>query len=262
MSSPHAIAPLALHDHAGTPKSGATIPFARLLRVEWGKATDTRAARWLLGITGLASIAIMLAPILAKTKIAQTTQHYVQFPAFVLSTLLPVVAILTLTSEWTQRTVLTTFTQEPRRSRVVAAKVAVSGLLALAATAFGAAVAAGGVVLVEAGGRHVTDNLGWGQLIGFPLFLLANMLLGTAFGAVLHNSAAAIVLVFVLPTAFTFLGQAVHGVQQWLDPSTTFGWMMTGEWAGHGAKMAASLAVWVVVPLVAGMVRTVRREIK
>ena len=32
-------------------RSGATfpgIPFGRLVRVEWGKATDTRAARWLL----------------------------------------------------------------------------------------------------------------------------------------------------------------------------------------------------------------------
>lgn len=240
----------------------ATIPFARLLRVEWGKATDTRAARWLLAITGVATLGIMLAPILARTKIDQTTQHYVQFPAFVLSMLLPVVAILTMTSEWTQRTVLTTFTQEPRRSRVVAAKVAVSGLLALAATAYGALLAAGGVALVEAGGRHVTDNLGWGQLIGFPLFLLANMLLGTAFGAVLHNSAAAIVLVFVLPTAFSFLGEAVHSVQQWFDPGTTFGWMVTGDWAGHGAKMAVSIAVWIVVPLAAGFVRTVQREIK
>ena len=245
-----------------SPHAPTTIPFTRLLRVEWGKATDTRAARWLLAITGLATLGIMLAPILAKTKIEQTTQHYVQFPAFVLATLLPVVAILTMTTEWTQRTVLTTFTQEPRRSRVVAAKVVVSGLLSLAATAFGALLAIGGVELVEAGGRHVTDNMGWGQLIGFPLFLLANMLLGTAFGAVLHNSAAAIVLVFVLPTAFGFLGQAVHGVQQWLDPGTTFGWMVSGDWAGHGPKMAVSVAVWLVVPLVAGFARTVRREIK
>lgn len=239
-----------------------TIPFGRLLRVEWGKATDTRAARWLLAITALAATAIMLAPILARTKIAQTTQHYVQFPAFVLATLLPVVAILTLTSEWTQRTVLTTFTQEPRRSQVVWAKVAVSALLALAATAFGALLAAGGVALVEAGGRHVVDDVGWGQVIGLPLFLLANMLLGTAFGAVLHNSAAAIVLVFVLPTAFGILGQAVHAVQHWFDPGTTFGWMVNGQWSGHGPEMAVSLATWVVIPLAAGFVRTVRREIK
>jgi ABC-2 type transport system permease protein len=238
------------------------VPFTRLLRVEWGKATDTRAARWLLAVTGLATVAIMLAPILAKSSIDQTTQNYLEFPALVLSTLLPVVAILTMTSEWTQRTVLTTFTQEPRRSRVVAAKVAVSGLLSLAATVFGALLTAGGVALVEAGGRHVTDNLGWGQLIGFPLFLLANVLLGTAFGALLHNSAAAIVLVFVLPTAFNFVGEAVHTIQQWFDPSTTFGWMVDGEWAGHGAKMAVSLAVWVAIPLAAGFARTVRREIK
>ena len=31
------------------------IPFSRLVRVEWAKATDTRAARWLLALVALAS---------------------------------------------------------------------------------------------------------------------------------------------------------------------------------------------------------------
>lgn len=261
MTSTQVLAAPARSDSA-VPAAGRGIPFARLLRVEWGKATDTRSARWLLAITAVATIGIELAPMLAKNNIAQTTQHYVQFPAFVLATLLPVVAILTLTTEWTQRTVLTTFTQEPRRSRVLAAKVAVAGLLSLAATAFGALVAASGGWLVEAGGRHLVDNLGWGQVIGLPLFLLANVMLGTAFGALLHNSAAAIVLVFVLPTAFGFLGQAVPTVQHWFDPNTTFGWMLTGEWSGHGAQLAVALTTWLVLPLAAGLVRTARREIK
>lgn len=238
------------------------IPFTRLLRVEWGKATDTRSARWLLTITGLVTVAIMLAPILAKKSIAQTSEHYLQFPAFVLSTLLPVVAILTLTTEWTQRTVLTTFTQEPRRARVFGAKVLVSAILALAAAAFGALVAFGGLWLVEAGGRHIVTNVGWGSLVGFPAFMLANVLLGAAFAAVLQNTAAAIVLVFVLPTAFGLVGGAVHWLQIWFDPGTTFSWMVDGKWSGHVPNIAVSVVTWVLLPLAAGLVRTVRREIK
>ena len=42
---------------------------------------------------------------------------------------LPVVAILMLTSEWSQRSAFTTFTQEPRRIRVVNAKLAASMVL-------------------------------------------------------------------------------------------------------------------------------------
>jgi hypothetical protein len=240
----------------------AGIPFARLLRVEWGKATDTRAARWLIAITAVATVAIMLAPVLAKHSVSQTWRNYVDFPAFVLATLLPVVAILTLTTEWTQRTVLTTFTQEPRRGRVVSAKVLVSVLLALAAAAFGGVVSGAAGWLVEAGGRDITGHFGWAQFVGFPLFLLLNILMGTAFGAALHNSAAAIVLFFVLPTACGFLGEAVHPVQTWFDTSTVFSWVLTGDWSGHAANVVVCTATWVALPLAAGLVRTLRREIK
>jgi ABC-2 type transport system permease protein len=97
------------------------IPFRRLLRVEWGKATDTRAARWLLVLVALSTMGLMLRPLLAAGT-EQSLSNYVYFAGVGLAILLPVVAILTLTSEWSQRTVLTTFTQEPRRIRVVLAK--------------------------------------------------------------------------------------------------------------------------------------------
>ena len=72
----------------------------------------------------------MLAPLLAPSSIDQTYTSYLGFAAIGLTILLPVVSILTLTSEWSQRTALTTFTQEPRRMRVINAKIAVSLMLA------------------------------------------------------------------------------------------------------------------------------------
>jgi len=88
------------------------IPFARLVRVEWGKATDTRAARWLLIAVAATTVGLMLAPILSPSSIEQSYTSYFGFAAVALSILLPVVSILTLTSEWSQHTALATFVLE------------------------------------------------------------------------------------------------------------------------------------------------------
>lgn len=239
----------------------AGIPFSRLLRVEWGKATDTRAARWLLALVAVSTIGLMLAPLLAASSIDQTYTSYLGFAAIGLSILLPVVSILTLTSEWSQRTVLTTFTQEPRRTRVINAKITVSILLAGAAAVFGALVTAAGLAVAAASGRDLVANLDAGVAVGYLLFVLLNVLMGVAFGALLHNSAAAIVLYFALPTAFALLGRAVGSVADWLDSTTTFDWILQGHWAGHTPQIVVSTVIWVALPLAAGLVRTVRREI-
>src|SRR2546421_152111 len=47
--------------------------------------------------------------------------------------LLPIVGLLAITSEWSQRTALTTFARVPRRERVIAAKLLAGVALALAA---------------------------------------------------------------------------------------------------------------------------------
>lgn len=238
------------------------IPFRRLFGVEWSKAVDTRAARWLIAISAVATMAIMLAPTLAKGSIEQTYRNYLDFPTFVATTLLPIVAILTMTTEWTQRTVLTTFTQEPRRGRVVAAKVGAGLLLGVLTAAFVALVTAATVWIVEGSGRDVHGHLSASEILGFVLFVLLNMLLAIAFGAALHNTAAAIVLIFVLPIGFGFLGSAAPVVQKWLDPSTTFDTVLAGSWGGHVPQILVGVTLWIALPLAAGVVRTLRREIK
>src|SRR3954452_5973048 len=184
------------------------IPFPRLVRVEWAKATDTRAARWLLALVALSTAAMMLAPVLAPTKIDQTYTSYLGVAAFALSILLPVVAILMLTGEWSQRSVYTTFTQEPRRIRVVEAKVAASLVLGGGAAAFGGVVTAAGLGLASASGRALEANLSVGAITGYLLFVLLNILAGVALGALLQNSAIAIATSFALPAVFALLGTA------------------------------------------------------
>ena len=171
-------------------------------------------------------------------------------------------SILTLTGEWSQRTAMTTFTQESRRSRVINAKLAVSVLLALAGAAFGALVTAAGLAVAAAVGREVESNLSGIVLVGFLLFVLLNVMTGVVFGLLLQNSAAAVALYFALPIISGLLSQALSSdAVQWVDTTTTFDWVMYGQWSGHTPQIAFSVVLWILVPFAAGLVRTLRREV-
>jgi ABC-2 type transport system permease protein len=245
----------------GAPPPPGAIPFARLVLVEWSKATDTRAARWLLGLVGLATAGMMLAPILAPTRFDQTYAGYLEVASVAQVTLLPVVAILMLTSEWSHRSVMTTFTQEPRRLRVLIAKVAASLMLGVGAAVFGGVVTAGGLALAAASGRSLEGTLSAGDIAGYLIYLLLNVLGGVAVGAVLHSSATAIAAYFALNIAVALLGTASTLIAEWIDTATTWTWVLDNEWGGHVPQISVSVLVWVVVPLAAGAARTLRRDV-
>ena len=236
------------------------IPFTRLVRVELAKATDTRAARWLLALVALSTAGIMLAPILAPTSFDQTYTSYLGVAGVALAILLPVVAILMVTGEWSQRIAYTTFTQEPRRIRVVNAKLAASLVLSGGAAVFGGVVTAAAVGLASASGREVEANLTVGAIIGYLLYVLLNVLAGVALGALLQSSATAIAACFALPAAFAVLGTASTLVADWIDMST-WEWVLENQWGGHVPQISVSVLFWVAVPLAAGVVRTIRRDV-
>lgn len=237
------------------------IPFPRLVRVEWAKATDTRAARWLLALVGLSTAGLMLVPVIGPTNFPQTHASYLRVAALGLTILLPVVAILLLTGEWSQRTVITTFTQEPRRLRVLNAKVAASVMLGCGAAVLGGVLSAAAVGLALASGRSIEADLSVGAVAGYVLFVLLNVLGGVALGALLQSSAVAIAASFALPAGFAVLGTASTLVSDWIDMSSTWSSVLENDWSGHVAQIAFSVVFWVAVPLAAGAVRTVRRDI-
>lgn len=244
------------------PSSGLRpIRFPRLVRVELAKATDTRAARWLLALVALSTAGMMLAPVLAPASFDQTHTSYLRVAALALSILLPVVAILMLTGEWSQRSAFTTFTQEPRRIRVVNAKLAASLVLGGGAAVFGGVVTAAGLGLASVTGRALEADMSAGAITGYVLFVLLNVLAGVALGALLQNSASAIAASFALPAAFALLGAASKLVAEWIDMSTTFNWVLENEWGGHVPQILVAVLFWVAVPLAVGMVRTTRRDV-
>jgi ABC-2 type transport system permease protein len=106
---------------------------ARLTAVELRKAVDTRAGFWLqLGVVGLAITFAILQAVLGHAS-DHTLRSILESTLFPWYVLLPIVGILLVSSEWSQRTTLVTFTLVPKRTRVLAAKLAAGILLACAA---------------------------------------------------------------------------------------------------------------------------------
>jgi ABC-type transport system involved in multi-copper enzyme maturation permease subunit len=232
-----------------------------LVRIEWAKATDTRSARWLLALVALTTIGLMVVPVVVPTSFDQTYATYLRVAALGLTILLPVVAILLLTGEWSHRSVIATFTQEPRRIRVLNAKVAASVAMGGGAAVLGGALAAAAIGLAAASGRTLEADLTAGAVVGYVLFVLLNVLGGVALGALLQSSAIAIAASFALPAGFAVLGTASTVVADWIDMSSTWNAVLEGDWSGHVAQIAFSVVFWIAVPLAAGALRTVRRDV-
>ncbi|MBP8181066.1 MAG: ABC transporter permease [Acidimicrobiia bacterium] len=243
---------------AAPPTQG--IPFGRLVHAEWVKATDTRAARWLLALTAVSTVGMMLVPVLAPTTFDQTYASYLRVAALGLTILLPVVAILLFTAEWSQGSIMTTFTQEPRRLRVVNAKIAVAISLGTLGALFGGVVAAAGIGVATASGRVLEANLSPGVIAGYLVFVLLNVMAGVALGALLQNSAPAIAASFALPATVAILATASPLLADWIDMSV---WndVLENNWAGNVPNIAFSILFWVAVPLAAGYIRTTRRDV-
>ncbi|PFG34873.1 ABC transporter permease [Sanguibacter antarcticus] len=245
----------------------AAVPFTRLLHVELRKQIDTRAGRWLLITLGIVTALIMLIVVWVSAPENLTFMNLVLGAAVPQSLLLPVIGIMAVTSEWSQRTGMVTFALEPRRGRVVAAKV-------LSALGLGIAAVVAAIVLAavaNVAGMAFQDGVGtwtldWEVLGGFLLTQLLVVAQGVAFGMILLNTPAAIVTYFILPTVLSLLGGLVSWLQtpsQWLDMNSTMGPLVAGTMDGDAwAKLAVSSLVWVVLPLVAGTWRVLHREVK
>ena len=101
----------------------SAVPFGRLIGVELRKMADTRAGTWLLLAIGLITAAIVTIFFFAAPDEQRTFLNFMGATATPQGFVLPVLGILLVTSEWGQRTTLTTFVLEPSRPKVIAAKV-------------------------------------------------------------------------------------------------------------------------------------------
>lgn len=242
------------------------VPLTRLIIVECRKQLDTRAGRWLL-----ITIAVVTAIVLAVLLFVNGGKH--SFRELLLATvtpqalLLPIVGILAVTSEWSQRAALVTFTLEPRRGRVAAAKTISALLVAVIALAAAVALAAlAHLGSIDFRGAETSWSVPIPVLAGFALMLLLGVGQGVGFGMLLLNTPAAIVSYLVLPTVWSVLGGMVASLKAaagWLDLTTTMQPLLEGNMtANQWLRLGTATAVWVLLPLAAGLWRIIRSEVK
>ena len=245
--------------------SVSPVPFGRLARVELRKLTDTRASRWLL-IAITAATPIVLAVMLAVAAPRDLTyDRLVDFSQTPQKFLLPALAILSVTGEWSQRTGLVTFTLVPSRRRVLLAKAAATLGLGLAVIAVAFAAAAAGNLF--AGLRHGDGSWAFGAQ-GFgeiTLLQVSALLQGLAFGVLLRSSAAAIVAYYVVPSVWSLLFGLTSGLKHvapWVDLNTASNPLYTHQITGTGwLQLMSAASIWILLPLAAGTARALRGEI-
>lgn len=253
--------------------STAPTPFGRLVRVELRKTWDTRAGFWLLLSTAALTALVMVIQlsVVVVQDIEVTYNDFLTSTNFSIAVLLPVLGILLLTSEWSQRTAMVTFSLEPRRPHVILAKLVVGIGLAMAAVVVALVLATiCNALYGPLSGATVTWDLGLAQTAAFVLLQVIGMLTGFAFAALLLNSPAAIVIYmvysFVLPGLFE-LGASLIGwfgdLRPWIDFNSAQGPLVDATMTGKDwAYFAVSGLIWLAVPLGIGAWRVLRAEVK
>jgi ABC-2 type transport system permease protein len=259
---------------ATTPRAKASpvpIPMNRIVGVELRKMFDTRSGFWLMASIGIAALLATGATLLFAPDDQLTQEAFSAAIGFPMAVILPMVAILSVTSEWSQRSGLTTFTLVPHRGRVIGAKILAT--LAVAVTSMVLAVVVGAFGNVIGSAITGVDTVWDLSLLNFLLIILGNvlgMLAGFMLGVVIRGSAGAIVgyfvISFVLPTLFMVLANAqawFKDVWPWVDFNYAQGALFNGDpSAAEWAHLGVTGFVWLIVPMAVGLKMIARSEVK
>ncbi|HWI42097.1 MAG TPA: ABC transporter permease [Nocardioides sp.] len=249
----------------------APIPFTRVLGVELRKMFDTRAGFWLMASIVLTSVIATVVTILLGDDHTLTFDDAAAAVGSPMSIVLPIVGVLAVTGEWSQRTALTTFTLVPSRGRVIAAKLINTVVIGLVSMVVALGIGAAGTLISSAiaGTDPVWNIPAW----TFAQIVLANelgMLFGFALGVLFRSTPGAIVGYFVWAFVIPGLSGALAGAQQWwadnagwFDINQTrfelFDGILTGqEWT----QLGLTTGIWVLLPLLIGLRLVMRSEVK
>lgn len=263
-----------LEREARVPRPRATprpIPLSRIVAVELRKMFDTRAGFWLMVGIAIISVVATSATVIFAPRSELTYESFATAIGAPMSILLPIVAILAVTGEWSQRSGLTTFTLIPHRGRVIAAKaISILGVAVVSMVLAAVIGAAGNLIGTSIAGVDTSWNV---SLDEFGLIVLANVLgmaMGFMLAVLMRNSAGAIVGYFAYTALIPTISSALASTQDW--------WQVNGPWfdfsyassrlyqdsmtSEHWAQLGVAGLFWLLIPLAIGLRLVLRSEVK
>lgn len=247
------------------------IPMSRIVGVELRKSFDTRSGFWLLASIGIVSVIATGAVIAFAPESEITYETFATAFGFPMAVILPMIAILSITSEWSQRTGLTSFTLVPHRGRVITGKAIVALVVGVTSMLLAAAIGAVGNVLGSTIlGVDTVWNVSAAELGYIILANLLGMAVGFMLGVLIRNSPGAIVGYFIysllLPTITAVLAETQEWFadkQPWVDFNYAQGALFEGSVSGEQwAQLAVTGLFWLVIPLTVGIWSVLRSEVK
>jgi ABC-type transport system involved in multi-copper enzyme maturation permease subunit len=243
----------------------------RLVAAEWLKLRTTRLL-WatvpaVVLLSAVAVAGLVLSSEAAGVAVLEPTEGVRQAALHLTSTgavLVIVIGIMISAGEYRTQTATDTFLTTPRRSRVVAAKLAIGAILGLALGAIGAAVGLPvAYLLFEADGTAfpASSEEVWLTLGGVVLYASLFAILGVAFGSLVRNQIVAIVSALTLVLLLEqLLTQSGASAAEWLPGNAGAAVVRTpGEFLDPGAGAALLLAYTLLIGS-AGMVVVGRRD--
>jgi ABC-type transport system involved in multi-copper enzyme maturation permease subunit len=243
----------------------------RLIAAEWLKLRTTRVL-WatvpaVVLLSAVAVAGLVLSSEGAGVALFEPTEGARQAALHLTSTgavLVIVLGIVVSAGEYRTQTATDTFLTTPRRSRVVAAKLAIGAILGLALGVLSAAVGLPvAYLLFEAEGTAFPagNEEVWLTLGGVVLYAVLFGILGVAFGSLVRNQVVAIVSALTLVLLLEqLLAQTADSVAKWFPGNAGSAVVRTpGEFLEPGAGAALLLAYALAIAL-AGMIVVARRD--
>ena len=247
------------------------VPLSRVVNVELRKMFDTRSGFWLMANIVITGLLTTIGTVAFAPDADLTYYTFAKAIGFPMTVVLPIIAVLAITSEWSQRSGLTTFTLVPHRNRVISAKVVSSVAVAVAAMLFAFVIGAvGNVAGTAIAGTDPVWDVSPAEGVNIVLGSLLCLLTGTMLGMLIRSSAAALVTYFVYallaPTVASILATSqewFRDLQPWVDlnfaQAALFEGTLTAE---QWANLGVTVATWLVLPAALGLRLVMRSEVK
>ena len=183
--------------------------------------------------------------------------------AFIPAAVIMAASVLLISGEFTRREAAVTFTLDPRRGRVLAAKAVVAMGLALAAACWALIVAGVAYLLAPAlAGVTLPPDLEPGRIAVVFGGLVFTTLAGQALGLLARNAVAPIVVMLAWPTVSMLVARSSEVAQKiiaWIDiePVAALFHSSAQAWA----QLGTSVLAWIVLPGAIGAWRLFRGDL-